>query len=139
MVFVGYGAAAKDENYDDYKGIDVAGKIVVILRKTPRPGNAQAPFDGKNNGAHAGLITKVTKAEQNKAAAILFVNDADTAKNADPLMPFAYTARGAGESKVPVFHVQRSLVDQMLKSSTDKTLKETEQDIDRDLKPQAPS
>lgn len=137
VVFVGYGVVAKDEKYDDYQGVDVAGKIVVILRKTPRPGNAQVPFDGKNNATHAGLVVKVTKAEQHKAAAVLFVNDYDTAQKSDPLMPFRYTAIGAGTAKMPVVHVQRALVDQMLKSSIDKTLKEVEQDIDRDLKPQS--
>lgn len=135
LVFIGYGAVAKDIKYDDYQGVDVAGKIVVLLRKTPRPGDAKTPFDGKNNATHAGLMNKIAKAEQHKAAAILFVNDADTAKKTDPLMPFRYTAQGAGTAKMPAFHIQRELADQMLKSSLDKTLKEIEESIDRDLKP----
>ena len=137
VVFAGYGAIGKDTPYDDYKGVDVAGKIVILLRKTPRPGNPHAPFDGKYNAEHAGLVTKVTKAGEHKAAAILFVNDSDTAKNGDVLMPFRYTSQGAGAAKVPVLHVHRALVDRMLKSSLDKTLPEIEQDIDRDLKPRS--
>ncbi|MBF8965564.1 M28 family peptidase [Pontibacter sp. FD36] len=35
MVFAGYGISAPDLGYDDYAGIDVAGKIVVVLRGAP--------------------------------------------------------------------------------------------------------
>lgn len=31
VVFAGYGITAKDINYDDYEGIDVKGKIVIVL------------------------------------------------------------------------------------------------------------
>src|SRR5262249_55321099 len=35
VVFVGYGVVAPDQNYDDYKGLDVKGKIVAFLRGAP--------------------------------------------------------------------------------------------------------
>jgi hypothetical protein len=35
VVFVGYGVSAPELNYDDYKGIDVKGKIVVMNRDVP--------------------------------------------------------------------------------------------------------
>jgi hypothetical protein len=35
VVFVGYGITAPELNYDDYKGIDVKGKIVLINRDVP--------------------------------------------------------------------------------------------------------
>ncbi|WP_299990382.1 M28 family metallopeptidase [uncultured Pontibacter sp.] len=35
LVFAGYGISAPDLGYDDYAGIDVAGKIVVVLRGAP--------------------------------------------------------------------------------------------------------
>ena len=35
LVFAGYGISAPDMNYDDYKGVDVKGKIVVIVSGTP--------------------------------------------------------------------------------------------------------
>lgn len=35
VVFVGYGVTAPELNYDDYKGIDVKGKIVLINRDVP--------------------------------------------------------------------------------------------------------
>jgi hypothetical protein len=35
VVFVGYGVTAPELNYDDYKGIDVKGKIVLLNRDVP--------------------------------------------------------------------------------------------------------
>jgi hypothetical protein len=35
VVYVGYGVSAPELNYDDYKGIDVKGKIVLINRDVP--------------------------------------------------------------------------------------------------------
>lgn len=43
VVFVGYGVTAPELNYDDYKGIDVKGKIVLLNRDVPYsdPGNPE--------------------------------------------------------------------------------------------------
>ena len=35
IVFVGYGITAPEKNYDDYKGIDVKGKVVLVMRGAP--------------------------------------------------------------------------------------------------------
>ena len=35
VVFVGYGVTAPEHDYDDYSGIDVEGKIVMVLRYVP--------------------------------------------------------------------------------------------------------
>ena len=35
LVFVGYGVTAPEFGYDDYKGVDVQGKLVAILRNAP--------------------------------------------------------------------------------------------------------
>lgn len=36
IAFAGYGISARDSNYDDYSGIDVKGRIVVVMKGTPR-------------------------------------------------------------------------------------------------------
>jgi len=136
LVFAGYSATAKDINYDDFQGLDVAGKIVVILRRTPRGGSTQASFDGDRSGAHASLTTKVTNAEEHKAAGVIIINDSESAKGNDPLIDFGYTARG-GASRVPVVHIRRSLGDTIFQSVLGSGVREIEQDIDRDLKPRS--
>jgi aminopeptidase YwaD len=44
LVFAGYGITSPDHSYDDYKGIDVTGKIVVVLRFSPDGDNPHSPF-----------------------------------------------------------------------------------------------
>ncbi|MFH1573653.1 MAG: hypothetical protein ABIG68_06690, partial [Acidobacteriota bacterium] len=34
-VFVGYGITSPEQDYDDYKGIDVRGKLVLVIKGTP--------------------------------------------------------------------------------------------------------
>lgn len=50
-VFVGYGLTVPDLQYDDLKGIDVKGKIVVFLTGGPRnmPGNLKAHFTAERS------------------------------------------------------------------------------------------
>src|SRR5262245_52463100 len=60
LVFAGYGITSTDKPaYDDYKGIDAKGKVVVILRRTPMydAGNKN-PF-GFEGGTFSQLTAKV--------------------------------------------------------------------------------
>ncbi len=136
VVFVGYGITAKDIKYDDFQGVDLAGKIAVLLRHTPRWSNKDAPFDGAKKDSHAGLEKKQALAELNKAAAVLMVNDRSEAPNGDLLMPFNYLV-SASPGKVPAFQVRRSVLDRIVQSSLGTPLLEIEQAIDRDLKPRS--
>src|SRR5262249_19255285 len=134
LVFAGYGITAPRIDYDDYKGIDVAGKIVVLLRRAPRFESDELPFDGDQADLHAALTTKIENAARNKAAAILLVNDqpdADYAKLTD----FGDFARSFSAKGVPFLHLRRDLLDTMLQSSLGVTLREIEEDIDRTVKP----
>lgn len=56
LVFVGFGISAPEFNYDDYKDIDVKGKIVVYINDAPKrfPGSERAYYttaDAKYNEA----------------------------------------------------------------------------------------
>ena len=42
VIYVGYGATAPELGYDDYKGVDVKGKIVMMEREAPVSPNADA-------------------------------------------------------------------------------------------------
>ena len=135
VVFAGYGTTAKNLGYDDFQDVDVADKVVLILRKTPHPDNKPAPFDGQRNLAHAGLATKLAHARAHHAAAVLFVNDRISAGDKDPLMDFGYTATSTGGNTLPTLQVRREIVDRMMSGDPKTTLRGLEQDIDRDLKP----
>jgi hypothetical protein len=135
LVFAGFGATAPGINYDDYKDLDVAGKVVVLLRRVPRWANQDAPFDGKNRDTHAGLLNKYANAERHRAAAVLLVNDASEEAGGDELLPFNFFGGGGGS--IPVLHVRRHVLDPVLLSSLGVGLGALEQDINRDLKPRS--
>ena len=48
VVFAGYGITAPEYNYDDYAGIDVKDKIVLILRHEPQEFDDKSVFEGKS-------------------------------------------------------------------------------------------
>lgn len=77
LVFCGYGIDAPDKKYSDFIGIDVKGKVVIIMRRNPQQNLAGGPFTGAHGGMsmHSELRTKVSNAATRGAAAILFVND----------------------------------------------------------------
>jgi hypothetical protein len=72
LVFAGYGATADEFHYDDYAGLDVKDKIVVVLRYEP------AGFAEKsgNHGLtqHSQLVTKAINARNHGAKALVLVN-----------------------------------------------------------------
>ena len=75
MIFAGYGITAPKLKYDDYEGLDVKGKVVVILRKEPQQQNPHSLFDGTKPSRHALFVTKVSNAFQHGAAAVVMIND----------------------------------------------------------------
>ena len=72
VVFAGYGASAAEFGYDDYAGLDVQGKIVVLLRYEPAGFAAKGGHQGLTQ--HAALITKAINARNHGARAVVVVN-----------------------------------------------------------------
>ncbi len=81
LVFAGYGITAElkkddaDFIYDDYAGLDVKGKVVVLLRKEPQQQDAKSAFSGVRTTPHAYFQRKLANAADHGAAAVIFVND----------------------------------------------------------------
>jgi hypothetical protein len=69
------GSAKSD--YDDYAGVDVKGKAVIILRHTPQYNQPHGRFTqaGRGPSRHATFDAKVSNAYQHGAAAVIFIND----------------------------------------------------------------
>lgn len=81
IVFCGYGIDAPREEYEDYKGVDVEGKVVVIMRRNPQQGNEKGAFStGHGISPHADLRSKMQAAVSRNAAAVVFVNDPFTVR-----------------------------------------------------------
>lgn len=76
MVFVGYGISEK--NYDDYKGLDVKGKIVVLFLGEPKNnGNYLVSGTSKySKYTYPGIRNKIETAQQKGALAAIVINPA---------------------------------------------------------------
>jgi len=139
VVFAGYGITAKDEerkvDYDDYAGVDVKGKAVLIVRREPRRDRDKSPFADKKPSDFATFRHKATNAYQHGAAAVLLVNDRGGAKEGrDPLMALNM-AGGDRNSAIPFVMITRALADKVLAGSGEPALADLEAQIDEDLKP----
>ncbi|MBI5690891.1 MAG: M28 family peptidase [Verrucomicrobia bacterium] len=80
VVFVGYGIVAPEFNWDDYKGVDVRGKTVVMLINDPPITDARGQLDpavfGGNAMTYYGRWTyKYEIAAEKGAAACLIVHE----------------------------------------------------------------
>jgi Peptidase family M28/PDZ domain/PA domain len=72
LVFAGYGATADEFHYDDYAGLDVKDKIVLVLRYEPAGFAAKSGNHGLTH--HSQLITKAINARNHGAKAVVVIN-----------------------------------------------------------------
>lgn len=75
LLFVGYGVTAPDENWDDYKGADVKGKILVMMVNDPQP-TLEEPnrFAGKAYTWYGRWLYKFEQAVRKGAAGVLLIH-----------------------------------------------------------------
>ncbi|HMH51277.1 MAG TPA: M20/M25/M40 family metallo-hydrolase [Candidatus Acidoferrum sp.] len=73
LVFVGYGITAPDLGYDDYAGLDVRDKVVLMMTREPRGHDPASPFRRDEAQHFAGREHKIINARQHGAAAVLIV------------------------------------------------------------------
>jgi len=81
VVFVGYGINAPEKGWNDYAGVDVKGKTVVILVNDPdweTPGK-DGLFEGKAMTYYGRWTYKFEEAARQGAAAVLIVHDTEPA------------------------------------------------------------
>jgi Peptidase family M28/PDZ domain/PA domain len=74
VVFAGYGITAPGYAWDDYAGLDVHDKIVLVLTQEPGEMDSTSVFDGNVNTPHAELRTKAINAREHGALGLLVVN-----------------------------------------------------------------
>jgi Zn-dependent M28 family amino/carboxypeptidase len=99
LVFVGYGVVAPEFNWDDYKGVDVTGKTLVVLVNDPPVPDPANPseldpktFGGKAMTYYGRWTYKYEIGAQKGAAGVLIVHEAGPAG-----YPFAVVQGKTGE------------------------------------------
>jgi Zn-dependent M28 family amino/carboxypeptidase len=80
MVFVGYGVSAPERGWDDFKGVDVRGKILIMLINDPdfeaKPADgAYGKFSGLAATYYARWTYKSEEAARRGAAGVLIIHD----------------------------------------------------------------
>mgnify|MGYP001302797325 CR=1 FL=1 len=125
--FAGYGFRVDNDSmqWNDYSGMDVTGKWVLVLRGYPESNPAASAYQPFSSDR-----MKVMTAKDNGAAGVLIVSG-ETWDNTDNLEK---PSRGEISSGIPVIQVKRSVADDILKGSGN-NLKLLEGEINSDLKP----
>ncbi len=132
LVFAGYGITAPDYHYDDYQGLDAAGRAVIVLRHEPQEDDEHSVFAGKQLTSYAEIASKAINAKNHGAKAMILVNDlGNHLDQPDDLLRLDEVS-GPPEMSIPVIQVKVDTVNSWLKPSGH-TLDELRQAIDKDL------
>ena len=80
LVFIGYGASAPEYKWDDFKGTDLKGKVLLVLvNDPPAPPAEPTLFGGKAMTYYGRWTYKFEEAERRGAAGMLIVHRTDQA------------------------------------------------------------
>jgi hypothetical protein len=134
LVFAGYGISAPNLQYDEYAGVDVSGKAVVVFTHEPQERDRSSRFDGRAPTKHGSVAQKALVARQHGARMLLVVVDPSHEGDGG-----AYTGwirdPQAEDYGLSVFRVGRDVLEKALTDRLDTTA--VAADIDRDLQPRS--
>jgi hypothetical protein len=134
VVFAGYGITAPEYNYDDYAGLDVHGKFVIVLQHEPQEYDEKSVFEGKIYTDHAQSYSKAANARRHGAAGVILVEDRiNHQASADELEKFGRTT-GPTDAGILFVQVKEEIAERWLEAAG-KNLTQLEKGIDADLKP----
>jgi aminopeptidase YwaD len=86
VVFAGYGITAPEVGWDDYAGLDVRGRIVLVLEGEPRRTDPRGPFRKPDAYHYLERSHKVINAREHGAAGVLLVTPPDRPGDALPVL-----------------------------------------------------
>lgn len=136
VVFAGYGITAPEYNYDDYAGLEVKDKLVLVLRHEPQESDENSVFAGKLFTEHAQFWSKAVNAKMHGARGVILVADrASHRGEADELEKFGRAA-GPADAGIVFVQVKAAIADAWFKQAG-QNLEEIQQAIDQDLKPRS--
>ena len=95
VVFAGYGIDAPEEQWNDFKGVDVKGKLVIMMVNDPQP-TASEPnrFAGKSLTWYGRWVYKYEEALRQGAAGVLLIHTTASAS-----YPWSVPANGFGHER----------------------------------------
>ncbi|HEY3056892.1 MAG TPA: M20/M25/M40 family metallo-hydrolase [Thermoanaerobaculia bacterium] len=130
IVFAGYGIEAPALNYRELEGVDLKGKVALMLRYEPQEKDEKSIFDGKRPSRWSAMRYKVLQARERGAVAVIFTTGPlqDEGKDRVPALANDGPESPAG---IPVLQVKTSVGQKWV------DLAEFQKSVDADLKPRS--
>ncbi len=75
IVFVGFGIAAPALGHDDYRTVDLDGKVALVLNHEPGEFDPDSPFSGEVTSEESRSVRKILTAQAQGATAVLIAPD----------------------------------------------------------------
>ncbi|MDG2525161.1 M28 family metallopeptidase [Stenotrophomonas sp. HITSZ_GD] len=125
LVFVGYGVKAPERNWDDFKGVDLKGKIAVVLINDPDFETGKGDFDGKGMTYYGRWTYKYEEGARQGALGVLVVHETAPASygwatvassNTNTMFDVVRDQPAAAHPKIEGW-IQRDLAVQLFKQS----------------------
>lgn len=135
VVFAGYGITDAKYGYDDYAGLDVKGKVVLVMRFEPFDKDGNSAFTGKKDdySENASIPTKAKLAADKGAVALVLVNPPNW-QNEDSITPFAKQSQFM-RATIPVIQLKQPVADAIFAAAKIGTLSDNQKKIDTAMKP----
>lgn len=134
VVFAGYGITAPELHWDDYAGIDAAGKAVIVFRHEPGENDDRSPFAGKDNTAHATFVNKAINAKNHGAKAIVFITDPNNHESEEDVVGAATRDSDGADMGILAVHATRDSLKPLV-DKLNRTLSDVQRGIDTGMKP----
>jgi Zn-dependent M28 family amino/carboxypeptidase len=125
LLFVGYGVSAPERNWDDFKGQDVKGKLLVVLVNDPDFEGGEGDFGGKAMTYYGRWTYKYEEAARRGAAGVLVIHETapasygwNTVKNSNTNTMFDIVRQNPAAEHTPFESwIQRPLAEQIFTAS----------------------
>jgi hypothetical protein len=122
VAFAGFGITAPELGYDDYAGLDVNGKAVLVFDHEPQEDDPASVFHGTGFTLHANAWTKTLNAQQHGASALLVVTEPLNRHHAAPRPPDRANAPpqalARGELRIPRVTISAETAAALLRDSS---------------------
>ncbi len=130
LVFAGYGFSIDEDSlsWDDYSGVDVEGKWVLVLRGDPDPDNPHSEY-----AKYSALRKKLLVARDKGAAGVLFVSPYQDQFEPEELFKLRVNHRFSSAG-IPALQVTRATADRLL-TKTNNALADLQKNIDETMSP----
>ncbi len=132
VVFAGYGISADEFNYDDFSGLDVRGKIVIVLRYEPPSFNPEK--DGQRTH-HSHVISKAINARDRGARAVILANGLLEKGEEDLLLRFG-SVSGPEDAGILIVQAKNEAVERWL-GAAGRSLLELQRQINHASEPRS--